>query len=484
MEKRIFFFLSLCYNGFILKKRDDLSMKKRYELDMCHGPLASKILLFALPLMLSSLLQLLFNAVDIVVVGQFCGKTSLAAVGSNTSLINLFINLFVGLSVGANVVAAQDLGAGEHASTNRTLHTSLALAILSGIFLTGVGLLLGRKMLEWMSSPETVVDLATLYLRVYFLGMPATMVYNFGSAMLRAKGDTQRPLYFLLFAGCVNVVLNLCFVMVFHWDVAGVAAATSIAQYISAGLVLWCLHHETDALHLDWKQIRIHPAILVRIIRVGLPAGFQGVVFALSNVVIQSTVNSFGDVVMAGSAASQNIEGFVYIAMNAFYQAAITFVGQNYGAGHCKRVDRVALLCVSFSMLTGLVFGNLVYLFGPSLISVYSPGDPLVIEAGMIRLSCIVCLYAICGWMDTMVGVLRGLGHSMVPMVVSLLGSCALRLLWVALVFPHFGVPAALFISYPITWTITGLCHTIIFFCIRKPAYRLVQRSFLDYAEG
>lgn len=450
---------------------------KQYELDMCNGSLASKILVFAFPLMLSSMLQLLFNAADVIVVGRFCGKASLAAVGSNTSLINLFVNLFVGLSVGANVVVAQDLGAGREKEANRAVHSTILLAMVSGVALLVAGQLFGRQMLEWMDSPDSVIDLAALYLRVYFLGMPATMVYNFGAAMLRAKGDTQRPLYYLSFAGVVNVLLNVFFVVVCRWDVAGVAAATSIAQYISAALVLRCLAKEEGVLHLDLKALRFDKKVFGRIVRVGLPAGLQGVIFSLSNVVIQSSINSFGDVVMAGSSAASSIEGFVYTAMNAFYQAAITFTGQNYGAGKCDRVDKVAVWCAVYSMLAGLVLGNLAYFFGPQLISIYSPGEPEVITAGMTRMMMICRPYLICGVMETMVGVLRGLGHSIVPMICSLVGSCVLRLIWVATIFPLFNTPTMLFISYPITWIITTLAHIVFFFLVRKKSYRLVGYS-------
>ena len=334
---------------------------KGYEIDMCNRTLANKILLFALPLMASSLLQLLFNAADVVVVGQFCGKASLAAVGSNTALINLLVNLFVGLSVGANVVVAQDLGAGRKAEANRAVHTSILLAMISGVVLMIFGVIMARQMLEWMSSPENVIGLASVYLRIYFIGMPATMVYNFGSAILRAKGDTQRPLYFLLAAGVLNVVLNLFFVIVCRLDVAGVAMATSISQYVSAWLILRCLMREHGALHLNLHRMHLNKRVIGRIFQVGLPAGFQGVIFSLSNVVIQSSINSFGDTVMAGSAAAQNIEGFVYAAMNAFYQSALTFSGQNYGAGKCDRVDKVALYCQGFVILTGLILGNLAF---------------------------------------------------------------------------------------------------------------------------
>ena len=398
-------------------------MKKQYHIDMCNGPLASKILLFAVPLIASSLLQLLFNAADVVVVGKFAGKEALAAVGSNTSLINLLINLFVGLSVGANVVVARDLGAGRNDRVKKDVHTTITLALISGVVMMVFGVIMVRQLLEWMSSPTDVIDLATIYLRIYFFGMPANMLYNFGSAVLRAQGDTQRPLYYLLFAGIVNVVLNLIFVIVFNMDVAGVALATIISQYISAVLVLRCLMREQGALHLDLKELRLRKLVVMRIFQVGLPAGFQGVVFALSNVVIQSSLNSFNDpVLVAGSSAAANIESFVYAAMNAFYQSAITFVGQNYGAGKCDRVDRVAKQCLAFVVVTGLVLGNLAYYFGDTLSGFYvQAGEDDVIAQAVIRLGFIARFYFICGIMDTLVGVLRGLGYSVIPMVVSFL---------------------------------------------------------------
>lgn len=452
-------------------------MKKQYHIDMCNGPLASKILLFAVPLIASSLLQLLFNAADVVVVGKFAGKEALAAVGSNTSLINLLINLFVGLSVGANVVVARDLGAGRNDRVKKDVHTTIALALISGVVMMVFGVIMVRQLLEWMSSPTDVIDLATIYLRIYFFGMPANMLYNFGSAVLRAQGDTQRPLYYLLFAGIVNVVLNLIFVIVFNMDVAGVALATIISQYISAVLVLRCLMREQGALHLDLKELRLRKLVVMRIFQVGLPAGFQGVVFALSNVVIQSSLNSFNDpVLVAGSSAAANIESFVYAAMNAFYQSAITFVGQNYGAGKCDRVDRVAKQCLAFVVVTGLVLGNLAYYFGDTLSGFYvQAGEDDVIAQAVIRLGFIARFYFICGIMDTLVGVLRGLGYSVIPMVASLVGACGLRLVWVATVFPIYRTPASLYISYPITWAITGAVHLGFFLYVRKRAYAKVK---------
>ena len=453
---------------------------------MCSGPLWSRILLFALPLMASSILQLLFNAADVVVVGQFVGKEALAAVGSNTSLINLMINLFVGLSVGTNVVVARDLGAGRHDNVSRSVHTSVVLSLISGVVMMIFGAVMARQLLVWMSSPTDVIDLATIYLRIYFLGMPANLFYNFGSAILRAQGDTQRPLYYLFTAGVVNVALNLVLVLVFGLGVAGVALATITAQYISALLVLRCLMGEKGPLHLELKKLRMERHVVGKILRVGLPAGFQGVVFALSNVVIQSSLNSFDDaVIVAGSAASSNIEGFVYAAMNAFYQTALTFTGQNYGAGKCHRVNHVAAWCVGFTVAVGLVLGNLVFLFGRTLAGIYAPGEPEVIAQALVRMSFICCPYFICGIMDVMVGVLRGIGYSVVPMVVSLLGACGLRLVWVAVVFPLYRMPASLYLSYPVTWAITAAAHTIFFLRVRRRAYMRVQGSdYLAEAEG
>lgn len=454
-------------------------MNRKHRIDMCNGSLADKILLFALPLMASSLLQLLFNAADVVVVGRFAGKEALAAVGSNTSLINLTINLFVGLSVGTNVVVSRDLGAGRHDNVSHSVHTTITLALMSGTAMMIFGVVMVRQLLEWTSSPTDVIDLATVYLRIYFLGMPANMVYNFGAAILRAQGDTQRPLYFLTFAGVVNVVLNLFFVIALHMDVAGVASATIIAQYISAALVIRCLTREQEPLHLDLKKLGLQKKVVAQIFQVGLPAGFQGIVFSLSNVVIQSSLNSFDDpVLVAGAAAGANLESFVYASMNTFYQAAISFVGQNYGAAKCDRVDKVARLCVGFSVLFGLVLGNLVYFFGSSLAGIYAPGEPDVIQQALIRMRYICCPYFICGIMDVLVGVLRGLGSSIIPMITSIVGACGLRLLWVATVFSIYRTPACLYLSYPVTWSITALFHFLfLMLIVRKQAFAKIQSN-------
>ena len=451
---------------------------------MCNGSLADKILLFALPLMASSLLQLLFNAADVVVVGRFAGKEALAAVGSNTSLINLTINLFVGLSVGTNVVVSRDLGAGRYDNVGRSVHTAMTLALASGIGMMIFGVVMVRQLLEWMSSPTDVIDLATVYLRIYFLGMPANLVYNFGAAILRAQGDTQRPLYFLTFAGVVNVLLNLVFVIALQMDVAGVALATIIAQYISAALVVRCMMREQGPLQLELKRLGLEKRGVLQILKVGLPAGFQGVVFSLSNVVIQSSITSFGSIVMGGSAAAASVEGFVYNGMNAFYQTALTFTGQNYGAGETKRADRVLLWCQIYVMITGLVLGNLAYLFGDTLVGFYVEAGPdaaAVIQQGVLRLAYVSIPYFLCGIMDTMVGSLRGLGCSVIPMIVSLLGSCVLRLVWVATIFQNNPSPEILYISYPVSWALTGSIHLLTWLYVRKKAYAKVSGAGPSY---
>ena len=450
--------------------------KPGYSIDMVNGPLAGKLLLFALPLMLSSLLQLLFNAADVVVVGRYAGKEALAAVGSNGSLINLLVNLFIGFSVGANVVVARDLGAGREEDVGKSVHTSVTLSLISGVVLMAAGTILARQLLVWTASPAEVIGLATVYLRIYFCGMPANMLYNFGAAILRAQGDTRRPLYFLSIAGVTNVALNLLFVIVLEMSVAGVALATIISQYISALLVLQCLIRDKGALRLDLKKLGLDKRVIIRICQVGLPAGFQGIVFSLSNVVIQSSITSFNSTaIVAGSSTSSNIEGFVYTGMNAIYQTCLTFTSQNYGAGKCRRVDRTLLLCLGYVTAIGLALGNLAVFLGPQLASIYAPGEPEVVAQAVLRLQYVCSLYFLCGIMDTMVGVLRGLGYSVVPMVVSMVGACVTRLVWVATIFQVYRSPEVLYLSYPVSWTITLTVHILFFLFIRRHAYAKVQ---------
>lgn len=448
-------------------------MNKKYEIDMCSGSVFKKMLLFAIPLMCSSILQLLFNAADIVVVGRFAGDNALAAVGSNSALINLLTNLFVGLSIGSNVLTAQYYGAKKDTDLKETVHTSMLISIYSGLILTVIGILGARVLLEMMQAPPEVLDLAVLYLRIYFVGMTSTMVYNFGSAILRAVGDTKRPLYYLLGAGIINVILNLFFVIACKMGVAGVALATAISQTISAVLVVRCLIQEQSGIHLELKELAISKEKFFRIMRIGLPAGFQGTVFSLSNVVIQSAVNSFGNIAVAGNSAAANIEGFVYMAMNAFYQATISFTSQNYGASQYKRIYKILFAGELYVIITGIVLGNLAVFLGDTLLGIYSPSTE-VIAAGMARLKIICTVYALCGVMDVLVGALRGIGYSVVPMIVSLIGACGLRLLWVATIFkiPQYHNLTTVYLSYPITWTITLTVHAITFAVV---AHKVLQ---------
>lgn len=439
-------------------------MKKKYEIDMCSGSVFRKMLLFAIPLMCSSILQLLFNAADIVVVGRFAGDNALAAVGSNTALINLFTNLFIGLSVGTNVLTAQYYGAKKEADLRETVHTSMLLSIYSGVILTIVGVVGARFLLELMKAPSEVIGLAALYLRILFLGMPSMMVYNFGSAILRAVGDTKRPLYYLLGAGIINVILNLFFVIICQMGVAGVGLATVISQTISAALVVRCLMKEQGGIQLELKALSISKDKLAKILKIGLPAGFQGTVFSLSNVVIQSAVNSFGPIAVAGNSAASNIEGFVYMAMNTFYQATISFTSQNFGAKEYKRIYKILAAGEIYVIATGVILGNLAVFFGESLLRMYS-SNAEVIVAGMARLRIICTIYALCGIMDVLVGALRGIGYSVIPMIVSLVGACGLRLVWIATVFqlPQYHSLTTVYLSYPITWTITLTVHAVTF---------------------
>lgn len=460
-----------------LKKKN----KTKNEIDMCNGPILKKMLIFTLPLMCSSMLQLLFNAADIIVVGRFAGDTALAAVGSTTSLVLLLSNLFIGLSVGANVLAARYFGAGRGNELSKTVHTSLLLSMISGVILTTMGILLAKPILQMMDTPDTVINLSVLYLRIYFLGMPAMLLYNFGSAILRAKGDTKRPLIYLSIAGVLNVSLNLVLVIVFNLGVAGVGIATATSQFVSAGLMLRCLSKEKGGFRFSIKKLKIHKDKLVAILQIGLPAGVQSTLFSLSNVLIQASINSFGDVAMAGSAAAGNIEGFVYVAMNAFYQASITFTSQNVGAGKYHRVKPIMIRAVACVTVTGLVLGNLAYGFGNVLLLFYTTSPAVVVE-GLRRLSYVSAWYFICGIMDTLVGVLRGLGYSIVPMIVSLVGACGLRIVWIMTIFqiPMFHSLDTIYLSYPVTWLITAGTHFICYIVITKKMKDKILKSKQD----
>lgn len=449
-------------------------MKKSYEIDMCNGPLFGKILTFSIPLMLSGILQLLFNAADTIVVGRFAGSTALAAVGSTSSLINLLTNLFIGFSVGANVLVARFYGARKEKEVEDTVHSAILLSLICGILLLLIGITITRQILVWMGTPEDVLGQAALYLQIYFLGMPVMLLYNFGSSILRAIGDTKRPLYYLIFAGIINVILNLIFVIGFHLGVAGVAIATVVSQAVSATLIVRCMTRLEGCCRLNLKQIRLTKDKTKQIMRIGLPAGLQGMVFSLSNVLIQSSVNSFGSIAMAGNTAAMNIEGFIYIAMNTFHQTAMSFTSQNFGAGRQERIRRVLLLCLGMVTTVGLVLGMAAYFAGTPLLSIYS-SDPKVIQYGLLRMSVICTTYCLCGIMDTMVGALRGIGYSFMPMVVSLLGACGLRIIWIFTFFQWNRSLFTLYISYPVSWLITGAVHMICYAIVRRKQLKKIR---------
>lgn len=447
--------------------------QKKYEMDMCSGPLLKKILIFTIPVMASGILQLLFNATDIIVVGRYAGKESLAAVGSTTALINLIINLFVGLSVGANVITAKYYGAGKEKDVSETVHTAILTAVISGIILVIIGIILATPLLKLMDSPEDVLGKSALYLKIYFLGMPAMMLYNFGSAVLRAVGDTKRPLYYLILSGSVNVCLNLISVICFGMGVAGVGIATVVAQYISAAMVVRCLIKEDGSYGINLSELRLTGSKLKEIMFVGIPAGMQGVVFALSNVLIQSSINSFGSIAMAGNTAASNIEGFIYISMNSYNQTAISFTSQNIGGKKIERVGKILLICIGLVSMLGIILGFGAYFAGNTLLHIYS-SDMEVIHYGLMRMRVICLTYFTCGIMDVFAGSVRGMGYSVMPMIISLIGACGLRIVWIYTIFKAHHTLTTLYISYPVTWVITIcayiVCYTI---CIKKVKSKL-----------
>ena len=433
-------------------------MKKRNQ-NMITGPLLPNIILYTIPIILTSVLQLLFNAADLVVVGRFCGSISVAAVGSTTAITNLLVNFFVGLSVGAGVTVAHGLGSQRESVVHNTVHTALPVALVSGVFLTVIGVLFSETFLRLMGTPENVLALSAQYMKIYFAGITFTMVYNFCAAILRAAGDTKSPLIFLTFAGVINVLLNLVFVTKLHMNVAGVALATTIAQGISAVLVVIALMRRTDACRLSLRKMRFHKIQLTKMLRIGLPAGVQSALFSISNVLIQSSVNSFGDILMSGNAAAGNIEGFIYASINSFHQTAVNFIGQNAGARQYKRVHKTLIYCLICAAVTGLVLGGLAYGFGPQLLSLYITDSAEAIGYGMLRLGIVGATYLLCGLMDVTTGALRGLGESFTPMLISVLGVCGIRIGWIYTIFQleAFHTPQCLYISYPFSWTVTFL---------------------------
>lgn len=433
------------------------------------------IVFFAVPLALSSMLQQLFNSADIAVVGRFAGPQSLAAVGSNGPVINLIINMFVGLSTGANVVLAMYIGRKEEKKIEECVHTVILLALISGAIVLTLGLLVTRPILELMNTPEDVIDKASLYLKIYFLGMPFVMLYNFGAAVLRSKGDTERPLFALLLAGVVNVFLNLLLVIVFKLDVAGVAIATVISNIISSSLIIFFLLRENEPFRLNLKRLRIVREPFVRVLKIGLPSGMQSMVFSISNIVIQSSVNTLGALASAGGAAASNFDTYVYFLINAFAQATVTFTGQNYGARRLERCKTVYKEAMTLALASSILLSSLIVLFRGTLIKLFTT-DPAVIYYANLRIVRVLslifleCTYEVSG------SALRGMARSLYPAIVTLCGTCVLRLIWVATVFKSFQTYEALMTVYPVSWAVTGLIMIISYFSVRKKLFKQVER--------
>ena len=442
---------------------------------MLEGPLLSGVITYTIPIILTSVLQLLFNAADLVVVGRFCGSVSVGAVGATGSLTALLVNLFVGLSVGVGVTVAHGIGSCDENQISEAVHTAVPTAIITGLILSAIGIAIARPVLEWMETPDNVLPLSAIYMQIYFAGMPFSMLYNFCASILRAAGDTKSPLVYLTLAGVINVLLNLIFVTVLHMNVAGVALATILAQAVSGVLVLRALMLRTDACHFELKEMHIYKPQLMKMIRIGMPAGVQGSMFAISNVIIQSSINSFGDAVMSGNAAAGNIEGFLYIALNAFHQTSVNFIGQNVGALQYKRVNKVLWMCLGCSAVLGIAGGVGIYAAGETLLGIYITDSPAAIAYGMERMMYVAIPYFILGLMDVSTGALRGLGASITPMIISILGVCGIRIAWIYTIFqmPQYHEPKSLYISYIVSWTATFIAQML--------AYRAIYKQHTKY---
>ena len=436
---------------------------------MLEGPLLPSVIMYTIPIILTSVLQLLFNAADLIVVGRFCGSVSVGAVGATGSLTALLVNSFVGLSIGVGVVVAHGIGSRDACQIREAVHTAVPLALIGGLILTVLGIALSEPLLVLMSTPESTLPLSTVYVKIYFGGITFTVVYNFCAAILRAAGDTRSPLIYLSIAGVVNVILNVIFVTVFHMNVAGVALATSISQGIAAVLVLRALMKRTDDCRLELGKMRIYSQQMKKILRIGLPAGIQSSLFSISNVAIQSSINSFGEVLVAGNAAAVNLEGFLYVALNSFHQTTVNFVGQNVGAQQYRRANKTIWISQCCVLVLGIAMGSLLYTFGEKLLGIYISDSPEAIGYGMIRFAYVTVPYFMLGLLDVSTGALRGYGQSLGPMIVSVLGICGIRVLWVLTVFPipAFHSPQWLYLSYPISWAITLVIQTALFFRIR-----------------
>lgn len=437
---------------------------------MCNGTIMDKLVSFSLPLMLSGILQLMFNAVDVIVVGRFAGSQALAAVGSTTALINMFVNLFMGISLGTNVLAARFFAAGKDRQMSETVHTSIAFAAISGIVMVFVGIFFSKFALEMMATPSDVIEQSTLYMRIYFLGMPFFMLYNYGAAILRAVGDTKRPLIFLIISGVINAVLNMILVIVFHLAVAGVAIATVFSQMISCILVLRCLYRSEGSYQFRFSKLMLKGCYLKQIFQVGVPAGIQSTVINFSNVLLQSSVNSFGSIAMAGYTAANNILGFLFVSVNSVTQACMSFTSQNYGVRKWKRMDKILVDCMILSMIVALVLGGGSYIFGSQILRIYTENEE-VIRCGMEILSYTTLTYFLCGFMDLFPGAMRGMGFSAAPMMLSIVGTVGTRIVWIFGIFPRYRSLSVLFISYPVSWILTIAMQVVCFFIVRRKVH-------------
>ena len=437
-------------------------------MDLCKGPILSSIIKYTVPIMLSGILQSLFNAADIAVVGMFCGSNSVGAVGSTTSLVHLIVNLFIGLSVGAGVATAFFIGASDKENIHKTVHTAIPLAVICGAFLIVVGIVFSKELLQLMDTPKEIINLSVTYMRIFFAGSIFSLVYNFGAAILRAAGDTKGPLMYLTASGVLNVVLNVIFVAVFDMNVAGVALATIISQGLSAVLVIMSLVKRNDDCKLCFSKMRIYPKQLKRIISIGIPAGLQSCMFSLSNVIIQSSINSFGAAATAGSAASNTIENFSYIIVNSFHQTALNFTGQNMGARQHKRVIKILRTGIICAFLVGSFCGLFSYTFARPLLSIFITDSEAAMQIALMRITTITIFYGFCGLMEVISGTIRGIGSSLTPMIISVFGICGIRVFWVFTIFaiPQFHSLQSLFVSYPISWAVTSLAQIIAFVII------------------
>lgn len=456
------------------------------QVNMTEGSLLPKIIRFSLPLAATGILQLLFNAADVIVVGKFAGATALAAVGATGALINLLVNAFMGISVGVNILVARYLGCREDARVKKCVQTAFALSLILGLFVMVLGEVLSIPLLRLMDTPEDVLPLSSLYLRIYFIGIPASIMYNFGAALLRAFGETKKPMVFLTISGIINACLNLFFVIVFHMSVDGVATATIISQYISLVLVVRCLCKSEGLSHLDLREIRLHKDEAIRMIQIGFPAGLQSTIFSFSNILVQSSINSFGSSVMAANTAAASIEGFIYTAMNSVYHAAMTFTSQNLGAGRIARIRKVFFYCILTALMIGLPMCVACYVLGGQLLTIYvSKTDPSyehVIYYGLVRLHRLGCFQFICGLMEVVCGMVRGLGKTWLPLIVTAFGACLTRIVWIYTVFQIWRTPEVLYLSYPLSWLLTASIHTFCFFHIYRRYLR--KQAELPSATG